>query len=104
MFNARDMVSTRFVAARMHYQFTAQVLIQTDLDPAILLDLQTGHYFEANASANQVVIGIQNAESKTQLLKRLNQQFQAPEAQLAADLERLLTDWLDRGWITAKPS
>lgn len=96
------MVSTRFVAARMLYQFTAQVLIQTDLDPAILLDLQTGHYFEANASATQVVIGIQCAESTTQLLERLKQHFHAPEAQLATDLEHLLTDWLDRGWITAK--
>ncbi|WP_170113168.1 PqqD family protein [Ahniella affigens] len=103
MTDGRDMVPTLPLTLRMSYQFTTQVLIQTDLDPAILLDLQTGHYFEANASANQLVLGIQQAESKAQLLARLQAHFSAPDAQLIADLDAQLSDWLQRGWIQPRP-
>lgn len=85
----------------MRYHFTANVLVQIDLEPAILLDLQTGHYFEANASAHHLILGIQNRDPHDALLQRMIDAFRAPREQLEGDLSRLLEDWLKRGWIRA---
>jgi len=80
-------------------KFRANVLVQTDLKPAIVLDLVTGHYFEANDSAHELVLGVQFGESESDLIDRLQRVYAIDRDTAEADTRRVLADWRQRGWI-----
>lgn len=80
-------------------QFRTNVLVQTDLVPAIVLDLVTGHYFEANDSAHELVLGVKNGASESELIDRLQRVYAIDRVTAEADTRRVLSDWRQRGWI-----
>ncbi len=83
----------------IRYRFRPTVLVQTDLVPAILLDLGTGHYFEANDSAHELVLAMQRSATLADLAACLQSAYGIDAARAMADAEVTFNEWRQRGWI-----
>ncbi|MBK8284385.1 MAG: PqqD family protein [Ahniella sp.] len=86
------------------YRFRSNVLVQTDLVPAIVLDLGTGHYFEANHSAHELVLAMQHTATLAELSDCLQKAYGIEASRAIADAEVVLADWNSRGWVEPVPS
>lgn len=85
------------------YRFCPTVLVQTDLVPAVLLDLANGHYFEANDSAHELVVAMQRTATLSELTERLQQAFGIGAETALQDARLVLEDWQRRGWVERAP-
>ena len=83
----------------IRYRFRPTVLVQTDLVPAILLDLGTGHYFEANDSAHELVLAMQRSATLVELSACLQRLYNIDASRAMADAEVVFNEWRRLGWI-----
>lgn len=81
------------------YRFRDTLLVQADLAPAVLLDLSSGHYFETNDSAHELVVALQSGATRADLASCLVSAFAITADQATADVDAILDEWRQRGWI-----
>lgn len=85
------------------FRFRTHVLVQTDLDPAILLDTLSGRYYEANAVAHRLIIGIRSGQTVNEICRAIVQEFAVTDTEARADLEAVLTHWMASNWLDSEP-
>ncbi|MDZ4814579.1 MAG: PqqD family protein [Pseudomonadota bacterium] len=85
------------------FRLAEGVLAQTALEEAVLLDARVGSYFGANLSASLILRMLIEGSDEVQILQAMRTKFDAPDAQLGADLRQCLDDWQQRGLILALP-
>lgn len=86
-------------AAPHRFRFRPTLLVQADLAPAVLLDLTSGHYFETNDSAHELVVLMQSGATRDELVDRLCATFAISADEAGRDVDELLAGWQHRGWL-----
>lgn len=66
---------------------------------SVLLDVASGRYFELNPTGTRVWELLAQGPTRTELVAVLEAEFEADAGELAADLESLLGELLDRGLL-----
>ncbi|MEH6604227.1 MAG: PqqD family protein [Pseudomonadales bacterium] len=83
------------------YQISDEVLFQEIAGEAVLLDLDGEEYFGLNEVGTRVWQLLQNGESVNGMIGLLLEEYQVAEAQLREDVEGLLSQFQERGLISA---
>ena len=81
------------------FRLADDVLAQTALDEAVLLDARVGRYFAANVVATTILRALCAGDDEAAMLAILSAQFDQDESVLRTDLARCLDDWIARGLI-----
>jgi hypothetical protein len=87
------------IAKPRRFRLADGILAQTALQEAVLLDARAGTYFGANISASVILRVLITGEDETQMLRAMQENFEADDAELIRDLKQCLDDWLARGLI-----
>lgn len=68
-------------------------------EQTVLLDLRAGRYFELDATGSRIWALLSEGRSRADLLATLAAEYDAAPAVLAADVDRLLAELLERGLV-----
>lgn len=85
------------------YQASNSVVGETLDGEIVLLDLQTGRYFQLNASASRMWEAIATSGDADSALATLTGEFDVAEEELRRDLRALIDTLLQRGLLVPTP-
>ena len=86
--------------SEMTYTIPDGVLTAQLEGEAVLLDLQTKHYYRLNATAATIWKGIEDRLEPSQIVNVLMQEFAVAQETAQAETERTLDDLRARGLLT----
>ncbi|MCC7363116.1 MAG: PqqD family protein [Dehalococcoidia bacterium] len=78
------------------------VLAQEVGTDIVILDLDSGMYFSANEVGAHIWKGLERGDGLETIETALMDQFEAPEGQLARDIESFVSALIDRGLVVAR--
>ena len=79
---------------QVNYQLAENVLFQKVAEETVILEPETGEYYTLNVIGTFMVEQFQQGYSKTDVINSVLEKYQATEAEVAQDIDELLTQML----------
>jgi hypothetical protein len=81
------------------YRVSADVVFRELDGEAVLLDLASGRYFGLNAVGTRVWTALAGGATAAEAVDAVAAEFDAPPAEIAADIDALVADLIARGLL-----
>ena len=90
--------------SQVSYQLAEDVLFQKVAEETVILEPETGEYYTLNAIGTFMVEQFQQGYSKAKVIDSVLEKYQANEAEVSQDTEKLLAQMLKQGLLISVES
>lgn len=87
----------------VHYRLAPEVLSQKLNDELVLLNLQTGVYFQLNGTGTRICQLLVETGDLGATVAQMQSEYEASAEELVRDVDALLSDLLNRGLLQQEP-